>query len=135
MPAAARADRKNLGGALGCNTSVNVVGIASQTEDEYPSSALGHSEVLSVEHPVRHAIPEFDHLTDEPRHVAPAITGEESRYVLEEDGGRSMSLHKGEERESEDAALSGETGSLSGDTEVLAGEAAGPEDGSRTIAG
>ena len=104
MPLAARADRKNLGGALGCNTSVNVVGIASQTEDEYPSSALGHSEVLSVEYPVRHAIPEFDHFTDESRHVSPAITGQESRYVFEEDGGRSVSLHKVEEREGEAGA-------------------------------
>jgi hypothetical protein len=57
--------------------------------------------VASVENPVRHAIPEFDHFTDESRHVSPAITGEESRYVFEEDCGRSVSLHKGEEGEGE----------------------------------
>ncbi len=102
MPAAARADRENRCGALGCNTSVNVVGIASQADDEDPPSPLRHSEVASVEHPIRHAIPEFDQATEERRHVSPAMTGEESRYVLEEDGGRSVSLHKVEEGEGED---------------------------------
>jgi hypothetical protein len=101
MPWAARADSENLGGALGCSTSRRVVGTASQTEDEDPSSALGHSEVASVENPVRHAIPELCHATCERRHVSPSMTGEESRYVLEEDGGRSVSLHKVEEGEGE----------------------------------
>jgi hypothetical protein len=132
MPVAARADSENRCGALGCNTSRRVVGTASQTEDEYPSSALGHSEVASVENPVRHAVPEFRHATEERRHVSPSMAGEESRYVFEEDGGRSVSLHKVEEREGE-AAAGGVVGApveaapLPGDAEVLAGEAAGPE--------
>ena len=53
MPVAARADSENRGGVLSCNTSRRVVGLASQTEDEDPSAALGHSEVTSVEHPER----------------------------------------------------------------------------------
>jgi len=130
MPAAARADRKNRCGALGCNTSASVVGIAAQADDEDPSSALGHSEVLSVENPVRHAIPEFDHATEERRHVSPSMTGEESRYVLEEDGGRSVSFHKVEEGMSEiGTAAVDHSPALAGDGEVLAGEAAGPEGG------
>jgi hypothetical protein len=132
MPWAARADSENRGGALGCNTSRRVVGTASQTDDENPSSALGHSEVASVEDPVRHAIPEFDHRTEECRHVSPAMTGEESRYVFEEDGGRSMAFHKDEEGIGEVGAGAFDHASpLSCDGEVLTGEAAGPE-GSRT---
>jgi len=55
------------------------------------------------------------------------MAGEESRYILEEDGGRSVSGHKVKEGEGEAAALSGESCPLAGDGEVLAGEAAGPE--------
>jgi hypothetical protein len=127
MPTAARADRENRGGALGSKMSVSVVWIASQTKDEDSSSALGHSEELSVENPKRPPIPEVPQSTDERRHVSPAMTGQESRDVFEEHGGRSVSLHKGEEREGEDASLSGEPGSLSGDAEVLAREAGGPK--------
>jgi hypothetical protein len=128
MPVAARADSENLGGALGCNTSRRVVGFASQTEDEDPSSALGHSEVASVEHPVRHAVPEFRQATEERRHVSPSMTGEESRYVFEEDGGRSVSLHKVEEGVGEvGAGAFDHAPPLASDGEVLAGEAAGPE--------
>src|SRR5215213_2396984 len=97
MPAAARADRENRGGALGCNTSRRVVGTASQADDEDPSSPLRHSEVASVENPVRHAIPELCHATEERGQVSPSMTGEEARDVLEEDGGRSLSLNKVEE--------------------------------------
>jgi hypothetical protein len=122
MPLAARADRKNRCGALGCKTSLRVEG-----EDEHPPSSLRHSEVLSVENSVSPHVPEFFHATDERPKIPTAIAGEESRYVLEEERGRSVSLHKVEEREGEDAALSCEPGSLSSDAEVLAGEAAGPE--------
>jgi len=57
------------------------------------------------------------------------MTGEEARYVLEEDGGRSVSLHKGEECEGEGGSFAREPASLAGDAEVLAGEPAGPEGG------
>ncbi len=106
--------------------SVRVVVGAPQSEDEDASPSLGHSEVASVESPVRHAIPEFDQATEERRHVSPAMTGEESRYVLEEDGGRSVSLHKLKEAEGEAGPFPGEAPALAGDAEVLAGEAAGP---------
>ena len=127
MPRAARADSENRGGALGCKTSVSVVGTTAQADDEDPSSALGHSEVASVENPKRPPVPEFRQSTAERRHVSPSMTGEEARYVFEEDGGRSMSLHKVEEGEGEDAALSGEACPLAGDAEVLAGKPTGPE--------
>jgi len=127
MPRAARADSENRGGALGRKTSVKVVGTAAQTDDEDPSSALGHSEVASVENPKRPPVPEFRQSTAERRHVSPSMTGEEARYVFEEDGGRSVALHKVEEGEGESAALSGEACPLPSDGEVLTGEAAGPE--------
>jgi hypothetical protein len=75
MPWAARADRKYLRGALGCSTSVRVVRSVSQAEDEDPSAALRHSEVLSVENPVRHAVPEFCHATDEGVEVPTVMAG------------------------------------------------------------
>lgn len=74
-------------------------------------------------------------MTDERRHVSPSMRGEESRYILEEDGGRSVSLHKGKEGEGEAAALPGESGPLAGDAEVLAREAAGPESSGVPISG
>ena len=130
MPLAARADSEYLGGALGCKMSVRVVGMLAQGEDEDPSAALRHSEEPGIESPVRHAIPEFDQTTEERRHVSPAMTGEESRHVFEEDGGRSVGCHKVEEGVSEAApgvgsvAVGAHAGSLPGDGEVLAGEAA-----------
>jgi hypothetical protein len=60
--------------------------------------------VASVEHPVSHAIPEFDQRTEERRHVSPSMTGEKARNVLEEDDGRPVSPHKLEEGEGEAGA-------------------------------
>ena len=57
------------------------------------------------------------------------MTGEEARDILEDQEGRSVSLHKVEEGEGESAARSCESCALAGDGEVLAGEAAGPEGG------
>jgi hypothetical protein len=126
MPVAARADRKNLGGALGSSTSAR-----RDSEDEHAPSALRHSEPTSVEHPVSHAIPEFDQRTEERRHVSPAMTGEKSRYVLEEDEPRSVNSGKVEEGVGEAGSGSlAHPSSLPGDGEILAGEAAGPEGGS-----
>jgi hypothetical protein len=65
-------------------------------EDEHSPSALRHSEVASVENPVGPPIPEFAQRTEERPKIAAAMTGDEARNVLEEDGGRSVSLHKGE---------------------------------------
>jgi hypothetical protein len=71
--------------------------------------------------------------TEERPKVLASITGEESRYVLEEDGGRSVALHKVKEGIGEAGSgavvLCSHASSLAGDGEVLAGEAAGPEGG------
>jgi hypothetical protein len=125
MPVAARADRKNLCGALGSNTSAR-----RDSEDEHSPSTLRHSEVASVKAPVSHAIPEFDQRTEESRHVSPAITGQESRYVLEEDEPGSVNSGKVEECVGEAGSSPfAHASSLPGDGEVLAGEASGPEVG------
>ena len=124
IPAAARADSENRGGAVGVRMSSTTEG-----ENEHPSSSLGHSEVLSVENPVGPPVPEFPQATEERPKVAAGIAGEESRNVLEEDGGRSVSLHKVEEGEGEAGPGAGESSPLSCDAEILAGEAAGPEVG------
>jgi hypothetical protein len=55
------------------------------------------------------------------------MTGEEARYDFEEDGGRSVLLHKVEESEGEDASLAIEASALSCNREVLTGKTAGPE--------
>jgi hypothetical protein len=57
------------------------------------------------------------------------VAAEESRYVLQEDGWRSVALHKVEEGIGESAAFSGESATLACDREVLAGESSGPEEG------
>lgn len=79
-------------------------------DDEHPSSSLGHSEVLSVENAVGPPVPELRQATEERPKVFAAMTGEESRYILEEDGGRSVLLHKGKEGEGEAAAGGGVEG-------------------------
>jgi hypothetical protein len=80
--------------------------------NEHPSSSLGHSEELSVENPVGPPVPEFCQATEERPKIFAGMTGEESRYVLEEDGGRSVSLHKVEESEGQDGSLAVEPSSL-----------------------
>jgi hypothetical protein len=123
MPAAARADRKNLGGAVGSKTCASTEG-----DDEHSPSALRHSEVASVENPVGPPIPEFAQATEERPKILASMTGEEARYVLEDDGGRSVALHKVEEGVGEvGAGACDHASSLAGDAEILAGEAAGPE--------
>jgi hypothetical protein len=96
-------------------------------EDEHSPSALRHSEVASVENPEGPPIAEFIQATDERPKVTAGMTGEESRYVFEQDGGRSVSLHKVEEGEGEPGSGAGEPSSLACDAEVLARETAGPE--------
>lgn len=110
MPLAARADSENRAGAVALRMSLRV-----EREDEHPSSSLRHSEVASVENSVGPPVPEFPQRTDERPKIAAVIRGEESRYVFEEDGGRSVSLHKPKEGEGEDAALPGEACSLASD--------------------
>jgi hypothetical protein len=98
-------------------------------EDEHSPSALRHSEVASVENPVGPPIPEFPQRTEERPKISAGIRGEEARNVLEEDGGRSVALHKSKEREGEAGPLAGEAAALPGDGEILTGEASGPEVG------
>jgi hypothetical protein len=124
MPAAARADRKYLWGTLSSRIDASVEG-----DDEHAPPTLGHSEVLSVENPVGPPVPEFPQSTEERPKVLASMTGEKSRNVLEEDGGRSVSLHKGEEGERQSGSGTGEPSPLPGNREVLAGEASRPEGG------
>jgi hypothetical protein len=99
MPAAARADSENRGGAVGVRMSLSV-----ECDDEHAASTLRHSEVASVENSVGPPVPEFAQRTEERPKILAAIRGEESRNVLEEDGGRSVALHKGKEGEGEAGA-------------------------------
>jgi hypothetical protein len=99
--------------------------------NEHPSSSLGHSEELSVENPVGPPVPEFCQATEESPKILAGITGEESRYVFEEDGGRSKSVNEVEESEGEAGAgalvFGSHASSLACDAEILAGETARPE--------
>jgi hypothetical protein len=124
MPLAAVADRENLSGALAARIEGNV-----DSDDEHPSSPLRHSEVTSVENSVSPQVPEVRHRTLEGVEVPTCMAGEESRNVLEEDDGWSVSPHKLKEGEGESGSLPGEPASLAGDAEVLAGKTAGPEGG------
>jgi hypothetical protein len=124
MPAAARGDRKNLAGAVGSSTSARV----TRGQDEYSPSSLRHAEIASVEDSVSHAIPEFGKPPEKDGEISSAVGGEETGNVLQEDPRRSVSFHKLEVGEGEAGASAVESSSLAGDAEVLAGEAAGPED-------
>lgn len=92
IPAAAVADTKNLGCAVGVRMSVNVEG-----DDEHPASSLRHSEPLRVQNAVGPPIPEVAHLTEETPKISTGISGEEARNILKDDGFRSVSFHKGKE--------------------------------------
>jgi hypothetical protein len=42
-------------------------------DNEHASPSLGDSEVLSIENPPRHAVPEFNHLVEKSGEVSSAI--------------------------------------------------------------
>jgi hypothetical protein len=96
-------------------------------EDEHSPSTLRHSEVASVENPEGPHVPEFAQTTDERPKIPTGMTGQESRYVFEQDRGRSVSLHKVEEGKGEPGSGTCEPSSLACDAEVLARKTAGPE--------
>jgi hypothetical protein len=73
MPTAAFALSENLGGALGSIISESVL-VRGDNEDS-PTS-LGNSEMLSVEDSPRDAIPDLDHLLEEPAEISSAIRSE-----------------------------------------------------------
>jgi len=70
IPAAARALKENLGGALGSKISESFV---SRGDDEDSPTALRHSEEAGVQSSPREAIPEIDHFTDESPEVAAPV--------------------------------------------------------------
>jgi hypothetical protein len=128
IPAAARADSQYLGGAEARRIEAKVDG-----EDEHSSPTLGHSEPLGVQNPEGPPIPELPQATEERPKVAAGMGAEESRHVLQEDGGRSVPLHKVEEGVGESTpgvgavGVGSHPGSLPGDRQILTREAAGPE--------
>jgi len=124
MPWAARADSKNLRGAVVVRMSVNVVG-----KDEHPSPSLRHSEPSSVQYPVGPPIPCLAQRCEESPKVSALIAGEESGDVLHEEPCWSVLGHKIEEGEGESASgeaavIIAESGPSSCDGEVGAGKAA-----------
>jgi hypothetical protein len=89
MPFAARAESEYLAATF-CGGSSICARVGS--EDEHPSSALGHSEVTAVENPPRHAVPDVGQRSKHDSEVPTAVRGEESGYVLEEKPSRSNRL-------------------------------------------
>lgn len=102
--------------------SVRVVGLASQTKEEDPSTTLGHAEVLCVELAPRHAVPEFDHRTEESPKVSAPMAGEEAGDIFEKDGSRSVNANEVQEGEGEAASVAREATALARNGEILAGE-------------
>lgn len=70
MPAAARGESENLGGALGSSTS------AKRGEDEDATPSLRDAVVASVEDSVRQTIPEVCQPTGECGEIGTAVRGE-----------------------------------------------------------
>ena len=86
--------------------------------------------MLPVENAVGPPVPEFPQATEERPKVFAGMAGKKSRNVLEEDGGRSVALHKVKEGVGEAAAgvcsiiVGSHSSTLAGDAEILAGESA-----------
>lgn len=121
IPRADTGETKYFGGAMGSSTSVR------QGEQEHPSSPLGHSEVLRVEDPPRHAIPEVCQGVEDDAHVDAAVRAEQTGNVLHENGSGSKSRDDPVELVPESGALPREPGAASCDADILAGKPSGDE--------
>jgi hypothetical protein len=113
IPVAALGLKKYLGGS----------GPVSKTSDnEHTAAALGHSEVLSVKHPVGPPIPEFCQPSKDDGHVSAAVAGEKAGDVLDDHPTGSELSKETMELEPKSAPLASQASTLSSHAEVLAGE-------------
>ena len=81
IPRAARADSEYLTGTACGGSSISV---SSTADDEHSASSLRHSEVLAVENPPCHAVPDVGHRSKQLSEVPTAVRGEEPWYILDE---------------------------------------------------
>jgi hypothetical protein len=58
--------------------------VSSTSDNEHTAASLGHSEVLSVKHPVRPPIPEVGQGSQNDSHVPATVRREKARDVLDE---------------------------------------------------
>jgi hypothetical protein len=119
MPAAATGESQHLSGT---SCSVSRIAASSAGCDEHPSTPLGHSEVLSVQHSPGDAIPDVDQTPDDRRHISAAVRREKSGDVLNQRPSRSDGVDDSEVFPPEPGLGSGESVPVSGEGEVLAGE-------------
>jgi hypothetical protein len=123
MPAHALALNENLGGAVGSKTTESVI---TRGDNEDTPPPLCNPEPSGIQSPPREAIPQGDHLTDEPFEVASVIGREKPWDVFQHEPPRSSSFHNVKESKSETGSCSiGESPSRTGGGEVLAREPPG----------
>jgi hypothetical protein len=82
MPLAALGLKKYLGGTSR---------VSKTSDNEHTAPSLGHSEVLSVKHPVGPPIPEVGQGPEDRSHVPAVVRREKTRDVLDENPAGSES--------------------------------------------
>ena len=112
IPAAALGLKENFGGTSDCRTADN----------EHTAASLGHSEELSVKHPVGPPIPEFFQPSKDDGHICSAVRGKKARDVLDENPTGSDLSDDAMELVPEARPLTSEASSATGHGEVLARE-------------
>jgi hypothetical protein len=91
-------------------------------DNEHPTAALGHSEVLSVKHPVGPPIPEVRQRPKDDGHVSASVAGEQARDVLDANPAGSAFRKDASELEPQSAPLASQASTTASHAEVLTGE-------------
>jgi len=92
------------------------------SDNEHTAASLGHSVVLSVEHPIGPPIPEFFQRPEDGSHVPSSVRRQKSRDVLDENPSGSNLINDTHELVEESAPLASQPSTASSHAEVLAGE-------------
>jgi hypothetical protein len=92
------------------------------SDNEHTAAALGHSEVLSVKHPVAPPVPEVGQDSEDDAHVPSFVRRQKARDVLDENPTGSELTSETHELVEQSAPLASQASTASSHAEVLAGE-------------
>jgi hypothetical protein len=92
------------------------------SDNEHTAAALGHSEILRVQHPPTDAIPELDQPLNDGGKVPSFVAAEKTGDILDDHPVRSNALKNSVELVPQSGSLSSQSCAASGNGHVLAGE-------------
>jgi len=92
------------------------------SDNEHTAAALGHSEILRVQHPPTDAIPELDQPFEDGAKVPSFVAAEKTGDILDDHPVRSNVSKNAVELVPQPGPLSSQARAASGNGEVLAGE-------------